>query len=515
MMRGSNGVAAAWAVLGIVVLGCGGGADPNPGTGGVVLNEVDCHGRDWVEVVNRSAAAVDLSGWSVADDPAREGHQYALPAGSVVQAGGRLVVKQAEEPDPGFPFGIKCAKDTIYLVDAGGAVADQVAVGDAPSGSTWGRLPDATGTWQETWPTQGAVNHGPSSVSGALFDPLAVSQVAITLPAESVASLKVAPYTYTQGQVQVTLRDGTTAVSAGGVRLKSGVSFQPLTGKASFRWSFDEFDSTNRLMDLKGLVLNAMVQDASMMHETLAYRIFREAGIPAPRTGYAWVTVNGEPYGLYVVVEIYDDLFADDRFDSTQHVYEGTADLYATEVAGFDVDVGDKDLRTDLEALIATIQGTGDDAWLAATATRMDVEGFVRLWAIENFIGQEDGYVQAANNYFLHSTDESVFTMMPWGADRAFTATPAFPTCGRVLCTRCLAVPACAAKFAPAVKTLAGTVAAMGLDAVVSGISQAIASYVGEDPRKPVSLAEHQAAVQSLRSWLSARQAAATAAGAP
>ena len=33
------------------------------------------------------------------------------------------------------------------------------------------------------------------------------------------------------------------------------------------------------------MTLNNMVQDESMIHETLGYAILRAAGIPAPRTG--------------------------------------------------------------------------------------------------------------------------------------------------------------------------------------------------------------------------------------
>ena len=39
------------------------------------------------------------------------------------------------------------------------------------------------------------------------------------------------------------------------------------------------------------------------MCEYIGYGLFRDAGVPAPRIGYATVAVNQEPYGLYVQVE--------------------------------------------------------------------------------------------------------------------------------------------------------------------------------------------------------------------
>ena len=55
-----------------------------------------------------------------------------------------------------------------------------------------------------------------------------------------------------------------------------------------------------------------------MIHETLGYEVLRAAGVPAPRTGFAYVRVNGVGYGLYLDLETYDDvslprLFPDDR----------------------------------------------------------------------------------------------------------------------------------------------------------------------------------------------------------
>ena len=78
--------------------------------------------------------------------------------------------------------------------------------------------------------------------------------------------------------------------------------------------------------------------------------------MPAPRTGYAFVRVNGEDYGLYLNVETLDEhlaaaLVRDRRSTSTR------ANTGPTSTAGgagaFEVDEGDEDDLADLEALIA------------------------------------------------------------------------------------------------------------------------------------------------------------------
>ena len=68
-----------------------------------------------------------------------------------------------------------------------------------------------------------------------------------------------------------------------------------------------------------------------MLHETVSYAIFRAAGVPAPRTGYAYVRVNGEPFGLYLNLEPYDTVSLERLFPGgTQHLYEGESSADVT-----------------------------------------------------------------------------------------------------------------------------------------------------------------------------------------
>src|SRR6188768_4146119 len=72
----------------------------------VVLNEINCEGTDWVEIVNTSDDPADISGWLLTDDPltsTRADHRLLFAAGTTVPAQGALVV---EKGAAGFPFGI-------------------------------------------------------------------------------------------------------------------------------------------------------------------------------------------------------------------------------------------------------------------------------------------------------------------------------------------------------------------------------------------------------------------------
>ena len=84
--------------------------------------------------------------------------------------------------------------------------------------------------------------------------------------------------------------------------------------KIALKLKFSEYDRRGRFYGLKRLNFHSMHEDDSQLREALAYRLYREAGVAAPRTAFAWVTVNGEPHGLFLVVENIDDRFVATHF---------------------------------------------------------------------------------------------------------------------------------------------------------------------------------------------------------
>jgi len=370
----------------------------------VVLNEVDIKGRDWVELHNPSDEAADVGLWLLSDDPTRDSHRYRLPEGTTIPAKGHLVVRsEKDEGDgTGFPFGLKTG-ETVTLLHPGGGEVRSVTIGPVPDGRTWGRVPDGRGPWQVTVPTQGGENEGLWDLDTVLFDPRSVARVEIDLSDEAKRSLDDEPSAWVEGDVRF-LRDGDVlAECRSGVRLKGGRSFRPLDDKPAFKLKFDHVDEDARLMGLVRLTLNNMVQDPTFVRETLAYRVFRDEGVPAARTGYAEVVVSGEEYGLYLTVEPYDELFFNGWFSDTRHLYEGTRDLFPGDAALFDVDDGPEDDRADLEALIRTVNEADAASFVAQVSAVLDLDAMVRLWAVEVLTGHRDGYAKAGNNYYLHS----------------------------------------------------------------------------------------------------------------
>lgn len=110
----------------------------------VRINEVESDGGspdDWVELVNPTDAALDVSGVVVKDDD--DAHAYAIPDGTIIGAGEYLVIERAQL---GFGLG---AGDAVRVLD-GDLLVDSTSWGDGHAATTWGRCPDVTGSFAVT-----------------------------------------------------------------------------------------------------------------------------------------------------------------------------------------------------------------------------------------------------------------------------------------------------------------------------------------------------------------------------
>jgi len=267
-----------------------------------------------------------------------------------------------------------------------------------------------------------------------IYNPLKVLRVDLTLPAGSVASLNnSATFTvYVPGTITMSVDGRTSGALDIHTRLKGSTSMFKLDETPSFKIKFKKGKAGTGYLGLRRLTLNSMVQDNSKIHEFGAYNLFNAMGIPASKTGWARLYINGVDRGLYVNVEQPDQAFMSKRFkDITQHVYEGVArqDLKLGNDSGDDktgpflVDSGWKVTpnKQDLKKLIDYSNDWEDKTWYQGLLTVTDRASLIRAFAVENFLGHWDSYSGPdINNYFLRSNTRDKFTYIPWGVDQTF-----------------------------------------------------------------------------------------------
>lgn len=168
------------------------------------------------------------------------------------------------------------------------------------------------------------------------------------------------------------------------------------------------------------MTLNNNNQDPSLVRQYLSYEVFRRAGVPSPRCSFATVSVNGRRLGIYTHVESIKEPFLKQHFGRADgNLYEGgRSDFRLGWFANFEMKNNEsRNRREDLEALTRTIEST-KESLLAPLERHIDVDEFLRFWAIESLINHSDGYAGNVNNFYLyHDPSKDRFSFIPWGAD--------------------------------------------------------------------------------------------------
>jgi hypothetical protein len=266
------------------------------------------------------------------------------------------------------------------------------------------------------------------------YNPLKMLRVDIDLPQATVEALSNSrtAKTYAPGTITMSVDGRSSGSVEMDVRLKGSTSFSTLMRTPSFKVKFPSGPSGTGYLGLRRLTLNALTQDGSKIHEYGAYALFNAMGVPASKTGWARVYVNGTDRGLYMNVEQPDENFAAKRFkDITQHIYEGVAlkdfkvgNDDGDNVSGaFPADHGWKVTpnKNDLTKLISIANYKDPANWYRALDSVTDRTALLKFMAVENFLGHWDGYTGPnVNNYFIRSSTRGKFTFIPWGLDQTF-----------------------------------------------------------------------------------------------
>lgn len=190
--------------------------------------------------------------------------------------------------------------------------------------------------------------------------------------------------------------------------------------KMSLKIKFDEFVPDQHFLGLTRLTLNAMMQDPSFVHETTAYKLYRAVGVPAPRTGYAEVRVDGSLIGLYLNLESIDSDMLKRWFESSKHLYSGPpyCDLTPDQHCYLS-SIGDN-LQEDL--LSATkLHNLHGKRWWTSFNRKANVSQVIKLMSTDIFLSNWDGYTNLQrNNHFVHFDKKGRFSIIPWGLDNTF-----------------------------------------------------------------------------------------------
>jgi hypothetical protein len=224
-----------------------------------------------------------------------------------------------------------------------------------------------------------------------------------------------------------------------GLRYKGNGTFLDSRGtlKRPLKLDINKFVKGQRFFGVKTVNLNNNVTDPSYMREVLAYQLFRQAGVPAPRTTYArvYLTVPGEHQdrylGLYTIVEQVDEEFFQRHFGTEEGLLLKPDFVTGLPYLGDDWQAYEKPYRPRTKASRATrerfialtklLKEADDPTFQAQIGGYLDLDEFARFLAANVLLSNLDSILVLGQNYYLYLPSETgKFYWLPWDLDRAF-----------------------------------------------------------------------------------------------
>jgi spore coat protein CotH len=183
-----------------------------------------------------------------------------------------------------------------------------------------------------------------------------------------------------------------------------------------------KFPASTLFQGQRELNLNAEYTDKSLLREALAYDLFERAGLPASRTHFARLEINGRYMGLFLQVEQVDQRFLERiGWDPNGNLYKGNygnferSNDYLAYQESYDKKTNTQDSHDDIIAFVEMINATPEADFPAALAAVMDVGYYLDWLAVQIALGNFEWLEK--NYYIHHQLDQDYWAILPWDLD--------------------------------------------------------------------------------------------------
>ncbi len=211
--------------------------------------------------------------------------------------------------------------------------------------------------------------------------------------------------------------------------------------KQSFKVDLDKYNKGQELGGVHTLNLLNSVADDSYLHDSLAEQLFRDLGVPAPRTAYTYLNVDApgsftnKPLGLYLLMENIDSDFAENRFHNRKTPIFKPVTPYLFKDLGDDwesyTDIYDLKTKATPEQWKRVVQFSklvthADDAEFARRLPEfVKMEEFAGFLAGHVLLSSYDGFLSNGQNYYIYLDPvSSQFGFISWDQDHAWGEFP-------------------------------------------------------------------------------------------
>ena len=219
---------------------------------------------------------------------------------------------------------------------------------------------------------------------------------------------------------------------------------------ASFTLNFKKFDKKQTFHEAEKVNLKWFKDDANYVREVYCYDLFERFGVwTAPQSGYTTLTIkikeDNKPayFGVYQIIEPVDELYLKNRktkfTTTTGNLWKGNygASLKYADRSKMDVEnvtltsnyTPVYDLKTNKKSLesakdqlsdfITQLNSKSGDDLKAYLSQKMDVDLFVRTYAVNVMCGMWDDYWRNTNNFYFYFDAEGKFYFIPYDYDNS------------------------------------------------------------------------------------------------
>lgn len=224
-------------------------------------------------------------------------------------------------------------------------------------------------------------------------------------------------------QMRATVQIDGKKIDSVGVKLKGNYSFSIPTDKKPLKIDFNAFVKSKNYEGLRAINLSNEFPDPSMLRNTVAYKILREAGVKAPRTAFAKVFVNNKYKGVYTLIEQIDKSFLTDHFNENSGELIKAVASSLTWLQGdtlsfwrnFEMKTKNKpESWTRLIAFAKKINLTPYDIFYDSLKSVFDFNSYLPVLAADIIFNNWDSYFFGQNYYLYRDSSENKYYYLPW-----------------------------------------------------------------------------------------------------
>ena len=287
--------------------------------------------------------------------------------------------------------------------------------------------------------------------SDSLFNQNILPVFEINLPENALAYINSNPTAeeYVEGSLTY---DGET-ISPIGIRYKGSVgafvngvsgedwsnpSGEKTATKLSMKFKINWRGYHSSFYNQKTIQLHSMNLDPTQMHDRLGYWLFRQMGVPAPRSIHAQLYINGEYNGLFSFIEQIDEKFTALNFsDGSGNLYKEVWPIKSnntiqTNRKFYEGLITNRESGTNnniIKTFAQNIINANDSEIQSVINNNMDINQTIALAVVDRAIRNDDGpfhwycdwvNCEPHNFYWYENPTTNKVHLIPWDLDNAF-----------------------------------------------------------------------------------------------